>query len=227
MPARRRRARPPRRPQASRGRTPRPPSPGRGGRPCTARSSGGSASTQVPQAAARDQRGLHDLGVARAQLRGGQRGEQRRIGDHGGRLVERARVVLAFGKVDSGLSPVRRVDLRDHGGRHLDHRHAALVGRRAEAREVAHDAAAEGQQRVAALHPGPRQRAQHALGLGDRLVVLAGRDGDRSSATSTPPDSAASRRSPCSASARSSATTKQRPPPGHSAPAASSAPVPT
>ena len=74
---------------------------------------------------------------------GGQARQRVGVDEHARRLVVGADVVLRLGQVDAGLAAVGRVDLGDQRGRHLHDRHPALVGRRAEAREVADDAAAE------------------------------------------------------------------------------------
>ena len=65
-------------------------------------------------------------------------------------MVVGADVVLGLGQVDAGLAAVGGVDLGDQRRRHLDHRHAALVGGGAEAGEVADDAAAEGEHAIVA-----------------------------------------------------------------------------
>ena len=119
----------------------------------------------LPQRPAGDQRGLDHLGPAGGQLGRRQRGQDAGIGEHGGRLVVGAGVVLALGQVDAGLAAVGGVDLRDERGRHLHHRHAALVDRGAEAREVADDAAAERHHVVVAGHARRGQGAHNALDL--------------------------------------------------------------
>jgi hypothetical protein len=86
---------------------------------------------------------LDHLGETGAQLPLRQRRERVRVGEHELRLVERADHVLAARMVDRGLAAHRRVDLREQRRRHLDERHAALVGRGGEAGEVADHAAAE------------------------------------------------------------------------------------
>ena len=91
-----------------------------------------------------------------------QRGERRRVGEHGRGLVVGADVVLALGEVDAGLAAVGGVDLGDQRGRHLHDRHAALVDGGAEARHVPHHAAAERDHVVVVAHAGRGQRAQHA-----------------------------------------------------------------
>ena len=108
-----------------------------------------------------------------------ERGQRRRVDEHGRRLVVGARVVLALREVDAGLAAVRRVDLRHERRRHLHDRHAALVGGGAEAGEVADHAAAEREHVVAVLHARGGQAAQHAAGLLPRLRRLAGRDRER------------------------------------------------
>jgi hypothetical protein len=110
----------------------------------------------VPERPAGDQGRLDDLRVAGRPLLGRQRVEHRRVADDGRRLVVGAGVVLALADVDAGLAAVGRVDLGDEGRRNLDVAHAALVDRGAEAGEVADDAAAEGEDHVAAL--GTRAR---------------------------------------------------------------------
>ena len=100
------------------------------------------------------------------------------IDEHAGRLVVGADVVLRRRQVDAGLAAVRRVDLRDERGRDLHDRHAALVGRRAEAREVADDAAAERDEVIGSRHARAGERGPHAIGGGERLALLAGRDRD-------------------------------------------------
>ena len=132
----------------------------------------------VPQRAAGDQRGLEDLGVTGGELGRVERLQQARVGEHGDRLVIGADVVLGLGQVDPGLAAVGGIDLGDERGRHLDHADAALVGRRAEAGEVADDPAAEGHDVVCARGALPDQRVPDALGRLQGLVLLAGRDLD-------------------------------------------------
>ena len=133
----------------------------------------------LPQLAARDQRGLDDLGVA-----GGELGSAAASRASSGsaitarRLVVGADVVLGLGEVDAGLAAVRRVDLRDERRRHLHVADAALVGGGAEARQIADHAAAERDDEVRARHPCPRQLGPHDLGVGDGLRLLAGHDRD-------------------------------------------------
>ena len=74
--------------------------------------------------------------------------------------MEGADEVLALGQVDAGLAADRRVDLGDERRRDLDQRHAAQVRGRQEPGRVAQRAAADRDQRVAALDPQPRQLAR-------------------------------------------------------------------
>ena len=126
-----------------------------------------------PQVPAGDQAGLDDLGPAGGELLRRERGQCARIGDHGSGLVVGAGVVLALRQVDPGLAAVGRVDLRDERRGDLHDRHAALVDRRAEPRDVADHAAPERDDVVVLVHPGARERAQDAVGARERLVALA------------------------------------------------------
>jgi hypothetical protein len=125
-----------------------------------------------PQRTSREQRGLQDLDPARVQLGRGQRAQRVRVHHHGGRLVVGADVVLGLGEIDPGLAPVGGVHLGHERGGHLHDGHPALVGGRAEAREVADDPAAERDQVVGAGHARARQLVPHALSGGERLVGL-------------------------------------------------------
>src|SRR6185312_14465339 len=82
---------------------------------------------------------------------GGERIEQRGVGDHQNRLVKGADQVLAVARIDAGLAADRRVDLRQQRGRHLHEIDAAAYARRGEAGEIADDAAAERDHQIAAL----------------------------------------------------------------------------
>ena len=83
--------------------------------------------------------------------------------------------VLALGGVDPGLAAHRRIHLGEEARRDLHEAHAALQRGGHEAREVAHDAAAERHDDVAALRP----RVEHGaadLGIGgEALGTLARR----------------------------------------------------
>src|SRR6185437_3807064 len=157
-----------------------------------------------PEAAARDQRGLHHLGVAGGGLLGGQRVKRVRVDDHGRRLVVRAHVVLRLRQIDAGLAAERRVHLGHERCRHLGVAHAALVHGRAEAGQVAHHAAAHCHHQVAARRARSRQLAQHLLGTWAWRMprwYTAAQKPDRS--PTTPPPTATTR-SPRVAPARAS-----------------------
>ena len=108
------------------------------------------------------------------------------VREHRDRLVERADVVLALGQVDAGLAAVGGVDLRDERGRHLHHRHAALVGRRAESRQVPDHAAAEARPacRSAACPRRPARAARARPRRGSCCARPAGRARSRATSTS-------------------------------------------
>ncbi len=136
-------------------------------------------SDALPQLASREQRGLQHLDPAGVQLGRGQRAQRVGVHHHGGRLVVGADVVLGLGEVHAGLAAVGGVHLGDERGGNLHDRHPALVGRRAEAREVADDPAAERDQVVGARHARRRQLVPHAPSGGECLVGLSRGDRDR------------------------------------------------
>jgi hypothetical protein len=112
-------------------------------------------------------------------IRGGSVASVCDVADDRDRLVERPDEVLALRQVDAGLAADRRVDLREQRGRHLQHRDPTPVRRRREAREVADDPAADGDDEVVAgqRHLGggtPDAREDvHALGglaVGDEVA---------------------------------------------------------
>ena len=130
----------------------------------------------VPQPAAGDQRRLDHLGVAGGALLRRQRVQGLGVDEDGGGLVVGADVVLGLGQVDAGLAAVGGVDLGDQGGGHVHDRHAALVGRGAEAGEVADHAAAERDHVVGAGQARAHELGPHDLGVGHGLGLLAGHD---------------------------------------------------
>src|SRR6201999_693425 len=81
-------------------------------------------------------------------------------------------------KFTAGSAAIGTVACRDERSRDLHDRQATLVGRRAEAGEVADDAAAERDEGVAAVDSGLDQRRPDRLGGGKRLAVLARADRD-------------------------------------------------
>ena len=136
--------------------------------------------TRSQSAAARDQRRLDDLGESGRELGGRQGLEEAGIDeDRPGHLVG-ADVVLGLGQIDPGLAAVSAVDLGDERRRDLDQLDPALECRRAEAGEIAGNAAAEGDDAVVAPRAGVGQRPQHPLGLGQRLRGFARRHRYRS-----------------------------------------------
>ena len=112
------------------------------------------------------------LGEALPPLALGQRLEQRRVDHRARRPVERADEVLALGQVDAGLAADRRVDLADAGRRHGDPRDAAEIRGRDVAGEIGGRAAAERDDRAAAVEA---QLGPEALGDVQLLRRLAGR----------------------------------------------------
>ena len=130
----------------------------------------------LPQVSAGDQGGLQHLRVSGRHLLLRERLERLRVGDHGRRLVVGADVVLGLGEVDPGLAAVGGVDLRHQSRRHLDIADPALVGRGAEAAQVADHPAAERHEHVLPGHAGARQLGPDDLGVRHRLGLLARHD---------------------------------------------------
>ena len=122
---------------------------------------------------------FHHLGIAGEQLARRQRGERVDIGQHQHRLVERADQVLAVRRVDRGLAADRAVDLRQQRRRHLYEVDAAQQGRGGKAGEVADDAAAERDQRRAALDAERQHVFAERREMREILGRLAGRQDDR------------------------------------------------
>ena len=96
----------------------------------------GAGSHALPEVAAGEQRRLDHFPIAGRELGSGQRGERLRVGDHRGRLVVGANVVLSLRQIDSRLTTVGRIDLRHQRGRYLHVGNATLIGRRAEPGQV-------------------------------------------------------------------------------------------
>ena len=92
----------------------------------------------------------------------------------------RADVVLGLRQVHARLAAVRGVHLGHERGGHVHDRHAALVGRGAEAREIADDAPAQRDQMVSSGDAGRDQRLPHGFRAGEGLLLLPGRDCDHS-----------------------------------------------
>ena len=85
------------------------------------------------------------------------------------RLVKRADQVLAERVIDADLAADRAVHLRQQRRRHVRQRDAAQERRGRESRRVADHAAADGDDRAAAIGAGADQRLVDAR---DRLQVL-------------------------------------------------------
>ncbi len=81
--------------------------------------------------------------------------------------------------IDADLAADRAVDLREQRRRDLHHRHAAQVGRRREAGDVADDAAADGDDRRRAIGAGADQRVVDAADGGQVLEAFAVGNEDR------------------------------------------------
>ena len=83
-------------------------------------------------------------------------------------------VRLGLREVDASLPAVGRVDLGHERGGHLEERNAPLVGRGAEAGDVADHSPSEGDQVVVPGHPRIDQLRPDPLGGLERLLRLAG-----------------------------------------------------
>ncbi len=127
----------------------------------------------LPHRLAEEKPRLHDLGEAVAELLVRERVEQRRVDDRLARPVERADEVLPLREVDSDLAADRGVDLPDERRRHRDPVDPAQVARCDEAGDVGRRASADCGERRGAVE---RQRTPQALGFGDRLRGLPGRE---------------------------------------------------
>ena len=93
---------------------------------------------------------LDDLGAAVGEHGIGQTFDGFRVAEHQPRLVERAAEVLARGQVDGGLATDGGIHAGQQRGGHLNQAHAPQIGGCGEAGEVAHHAAAQGDQAVRA-----------------------------------------------------------------------------
>ena len=98
-----------------------------------------------------DQAVLDNLGQSRRQLVVRQSVQRVGIRQHHFWLIERAYHVFAQRMVDAGLAAHRRIYLRQQRGRYLDERHTAQISRSGITRHIANHAAAQRNQRCAAL----------------------------------------------------------------------------
>ena len=121
---------------------------------------------------------LDDLGAAAAVLLLGQRFERVGIADHDAGLIEAARLILARGQVDGGLAADGRIDRGQQRRRDLGKAHAALIRRRGKARKVAHHAAAERNDHVAAAEAVLAEEVQH-IGVGREVLAPLARGEDK------------------------------------------------
>ena len=149
-----------------------------------ANSAGSDVRDTIEQRGAGDDAVLDDLVQAGAKLAARQRRQHVGVGDHEARRMKRANEVLAERVIDADLAADRAVDLRHQRRRHLHEAHAAQVGRRGKADQVADDAAADrddhgrsiGVDAGSALRTrGRRCQVLEALAIGDedRLCVAA------------------------------------------------------
>ena len=90
-----------------------------------------------------------------------------KIGQDEDGLMEQADHVLAGARVDRGLAADRGVDLGEKRRRDLDEARAALEQASREAGEIAHHAAAEGDDEIVALGAEFDKIAQHLVELGE------------------------------------------------------------
>ena len=123
----------------------------------------------IEQRAAGDHAVLDDFVQAGSELAPRQRLQQLRIDHDDRRLVKRADQVLAERVVDADLAADRAVHLREQRRRHVGERDAAQEGGGREPGRVADHAAADGDDRAAAIGAGADQRLVDAR---DRLQVL-------------------------------------------------------
>ena len=115
---------------------------------------------------------LGDLAAAAGPLARREGREGLGVAQHGVGLPERADEVLALGQVDPGLAADGGVDLGQQRGGDVHVGRPPVVGRRGEAGDVGHDAAADGDDGVGPREAGPGEPAGQVLHRGERLGVL-------------------------------------------------------
>ena len=123
-----------------------------------------------------DQPVLQDLGPAGAQLERRQGRQDIDVGQDEARLMEGPDQILAARRVDRGLAPDRGIDLGQKGRRHLHEVDAAHVERCRQPRQIADDAAAQGDDHVLAVQPLGQQPVHQPFQFRKRLGRLACRD---------------------------------------------------
>ncbi len=121
-----------------------------------------------------DQSGLDDFGIARPEFPRRQRGQGERIGQHHARLVKSAEQVLAEGGVDACFAADAGIDLGQERGGDLYKRQPTQDRRRREARKVADNAAAKGNDGGAPFDPRLQQGVGDVAVCGERLGALTG-----------------------------------------------------
>ena len=120
-----------------------------------------------------DEAVFDDFGHAGGELAWRQGGEGGGVDEHGLRLVEGADEVFALRVVDAGFAAHRGIDLRQQGGRDLQAGDTALVGGGGETRDVAGDAAAEGDDEAVAVVAGGNKGIEDLCVAGEVFVRLA------------------------------------------------------
>ena len=122
------------------------------------------------------QTGLHRLGQTVDVLAAGQGGEGAGVYDDQLGLPEGADDVLRLPQIHSGLAADGGIDHREGGGGAVDEVDAAHIDGSGKTRQVAHDAAAHGDDEVAAAHVELQHLAQDAFEDLHALAGLALRD---------------------------------------------------
>ena len=133
------------------------------------------ASSQAKKRGIAEQAVFGDLRITGAELPIRQGIEERGIGQHQDRLMEGADEILAVRRIDRGLAADRGIDLRQQRGRHLHIIEPAPHHRRGETGKIADDAAAERDDKVAALHPRRDDRLADLLEYGKAFRGFPGR----------------------------------------------------
>ena len=109
-----------------------------------------------------------------AEFDGGEGGERVDVAEDGEGVVEGADEVLAGEEVDAGLAAEGGIDLGEERGGQANVADAAHVDGGEEARDVADDAAAEGEEDGVAVGPGESELLGEGLDCGETLVRFAG-----------------------------------------------------
>ena len=117
---------------------------------------------------------LDDLGAAAAVLLLGQCFERVGVADHNAGLIEAARLILARGQIDGRLAADGRIHRGQQRRRDLGKAHTALIGRRGKARKIAHHAAAERHDHIAAAEAVLAEEMQHIC-IGRKIFALLAR----------------------------------------------------